>query len=127
MNPVSESLATNICFTRPRKNKSRDMQVEAVTFKVIQNISEVNGLNYNSPLQSTTAMPQRLKLMPLAKLMVLWHPKLLDRGGDTNIEALAQIVIVGTVVIVITIVVIMMDELRGGSWLLPLAEPLVRT
>ena len=59
------------------------MQVEAVTLNVMSNIEEVKGLSCNSPLQSTTAMLQRLMLMPLAKLKVLWrHPKLLERGRE---------------------------------------------
>ena len=85
------------------------------------------GLNYNSPLQSTIEMPLRLKLTTLAKLKVLWpHPTLQERGRDTNIQALAQIFIVGALVIVIAMVIIMIDELRGGSWLLPLIKGWLR-
>jgi len=64
--------------------------------------------------------------MPLPKLKVLLpHTKLLERGRDTNIQALAQIVILDAVVIVISIVDIMMAELHRGSWLLPLAGNLL--
>lgn len=60
-------------------------------------------------------------LLPKLKVLLLHH-RLLERGENTNIQALAQIITVGVFVIVIPMVVIMIAELRRGSSLLPLAK-----